>query len=109
MSGPFRLAPMGYVMHSTPAGTPLASPRTCPTTPEQEPGGPGDLEAPLLSGPKQRGHRHRQQFDSGGVVKAVVFGLINTAAGVVGGGGEGEEPSRHVGCGGHLAASHSTS
>lgn len=87
MSGPFRLAPMGYVMHSTPSGTPLASPRTGPTTPEQERRGPGDLEAPLLAGLKPRAQRHQQQFESGGVVKAVVFGLINTAAGVVGWGG----------------------
>ncbi len=85
MSGPFRSAPMAYVMHTNSSGTPLASPRTGPATPEREPWGQTDLEAPLLAWPKHRGHRHRQQFDSGGLVKVVVFGLINTTAGVVGG------------------------
>lgn len=87
MSGPFRSAPLGYVMHSTPSGTPLASPRTA--TPQQQRGEQGDLEAPLLARPKRR---HRQQFESGGLAKAIVFGLINTAAGVVGAGGAADYP-----------------
>lgn len=71
---------MAYVMRTTPSGTPLASPRECPSTPERQSGG-GDLEAPLL--PRERHKQHRgQPFESGGVIKAVVFGLINTAAGV---------------------------
>lgn len=68
---------MTYVMHGTPSGTPLASPRDA--VPE------GDLEAPLLPRPAKQ----RQHFapDGGGLLKAGVFGLINTAAGIVSGGG----------------------
>lgn len=66
-------------MHSTPTGTPLASPRASGGGGGVEE--PNDLEAPLL----QRQHKHVHSFagGGGGVIQAVVFGLINTLAGVV--------------------------
>ncbi len=67
-------------MHSTPSGTPLASPREG-NTPSAGPGGGSDLEAPLL--PRHGAKRGRD--GSGGstsLLHAVVFGLINAAAGV---------------------------
>ena len=88
-SAPFRGAPMTYVMHSPPSGTPLASPRESGTTTlAADDAAEGDLEAPLLQ-QRTRGmhskHQHPKPFASGGILKAIVFGLINTAAGVVSG------------------------
>jgi hypothetical protein len=70
---------MSYVLHSTPSGTPLASPRA--SAEAEAGGGLGDLEAPLLPG--GGGTPPKQLFESGGVFKAITFGLINTCAGVV--------------------------
>ena len=80
-SGPFRNAPMRHLLHATPSGTPLASPRS--GTPPDDRG--GDLEAPLLGRVrgKRGGGAQQQPFDSGGALRAITFGLINTAAGVV--------------------------
>ncbi|KAI3438511.1 hypothetical protein D9Q98_000939 [Chlorella vulgaris] len=69
---------MSYVLHSTPSGTPLASPRA--SAEAEAGGGLGDLEAPLLPG--GGGTPPKQLFESGGVFKAITFGLINTCAGV---------------------------
>ncbi|PSC75492.1 Sulfate Permease Family [Micractinium conductrix] len=79
-SGPFRNAPMRHLLHATPSGTPLASPRS--GTPPDDRG--GDLEAPLLGRVrgKRGGGAQQQPFDSGGALRAITFGLINTAAGV---------------------------
>lgn len=73
-SGPFRAAPLGYVLHSSstpPMGTPQASPRDA------------DLEAPLLPGRRPAKHGLGHSHEEASVIKAIVFGLINTAAGVV--------------------------
>ena len=88
-SGPFRAAPLTHVLHAAstpPSGTPQASPRHSGPEP--------DLEAPLLGGGGARQRAAKQAFGlaggdgSGGAalaIKACVFGLINTAAGIVSG------------------------
>lgn len=79
-SGPFRGPPIAFVLHSTPPGTPQASPRGDSGLPGD---GGGDLEAPLLlSNGAKRTHAPFAGPDAGGMVQAVVLGLINTAAGV---------------------------
>lgn len=66
-------------MHSTPSGTPLASPREGNTPPAGV--GGADLEAPLL--PRHVTQRRAAaRGGGGGALQATVFGLINTAAGV---------------------------
>ena len=65
-------------MHSTPSGTPLASPREG-NTPPAGTGGDADLEAPLLG---RRAPKRLPARGGGSVLQATVFGLINTAAGV---------------------------
>jgi hypothetical protein len=75
-SGPFRAAPMGYVLHNgTPAGTPLASPR-------HTAGQGDDLEAPLLAANRSGGLKAEGSAGSA-ALKAMTFGVINTCAGVV--------------------------
>lgn len=77
-SGPFRAAPVGYLMRATPTSTPMASPR------EGTPPAGSDLEAPLLPGRRKHGAGgHAAAFEDCGWIRPICFGLINTAAGVV--------------------------
>lgn len=71
-------------MHSTPSGTPLASPREG-NTPQADSGNAGeDLEASLLPrrAAKRGGGTGRGRGSSSSALQAVVFGLINAAAGI---------------------------
>lgn len=66
-------------MHSTPSGTPLASPREGNTGNADE-----DLEALLLPGrvAKRGAGTGRGRGSSSSALQAIVFGLINAAAGI---------------------------
>ncbi|PRW58874.1 sulfate transporter [Chlorella sorokiniana] len=72
-------------MHSTPSGTPLASPREGNTPQAGSGTRDNDLEAPLLP---RRAAKHGggaglgRSSSSSSMLQAVVFGLINAAAGV---------------------------
>lgn len=69
-------------MHSTPSGTPLASPREGNTPGSGNTG--QDLEAPLLPqrGAKHAGGATRRRSSGSSALQAISFGFINAAAGV---------------------------